>query len=91
MLQGITIMTDKNSDFYLTDHAKKLLAVLQDKSGEWLTRSYIAKAMKRNRLTPYDNQLLDNMVDAELLQKRLSTHGVLHYEYKVVDPPNDSD
>jgi hypothetical protein len=52
----------------LTGHAYKLLEVLKDAEGKWLTRAEIAEAIHKRRLTPHDVDLLQRLSDAELVE-----------------------
>lgn len=52
----------------ITDHARKLLEVLQNHSGQWLNRKAIAEGVGKRRLTPYDIELLQRLVDEGLAE-----------------------
>ncbi|MBZ0293848.1 MAG: hypothetical protein K8L99_14880 [Anaerolineae bacterium] len=52
----------------ITDHALKLLEVLQAQTGQWLNRKAIAEGVGKRRLTPYDIELLQRLVDEGLVE-----------------------
>ena len=52
--------TTTEHEAQLTPHARKLLAALREYENLWLSRSEIADSIGKNRLTPYDIQLLES-------------------------------
>ncbi len=52
----------------ITDHAMKLLEVLQEQDGKWMTRKAIAEGLGKRRLTPYDIELLQRLCDEQLAE-----------------------
>lgn len=64
-----------------TPQARKIVAVLYDLA-DWATRESIAKALKKNRLTPHDIGLLERMCANGLVQVRKRDHpGRIGFEY----------
>ena len=38
----------------ITQHQRKIVQLMYDAGGEWLTRAMVAKRLEKRRLTPYD-------------------------------------
>ena len=57
----------------ITGHALKLQNALS--STEWLTRSQIAAAIGKRKLTPYDTLLLDLLAERGLIESRQREGG----------------
>lgn len=69
----------------LTPHARKLLAALREYENLWLSRTEIADNIGKNRLTPYDIQLLESFVDIGIGQARkVEIKGTIHWQYRTV-------
>lgn len=51
----------------LTPHQFKILQLLYDANGEWLTRAKIAKWLGKRRLTPYDINCLIALAEQNIL------------------------
>lgn len=59
----------------LDKHVNTLMSILQRKPGEWVTRSDIAKALEKRRLSSYDIAMLEilhnkGMIEIELRDNR---------------------
>lgn len=52
----------------LTPHQTKIIQVLYDSGNSWLTRSKVAKALGKRRLTPYDINCLTMLSEAGILE-----------------------
>lgn len=52
----------------LTPHQLKIVQAVYDAGGTWLTRSKVAKALGKKRLTPYDINCLKLLTDMELIE-----------------------
>lgn len=50
-----------------TPHQFKILQLLYDVNGEWLTRAKIAKGLGKRRLTPYDINCLTMLTEQNIL------------------------
>jgi len=55
----------------LTPHQLKIIQVLYDAEGEWLTRAMVAKRLGKKRLTPYDINCLTMLSEKNIF--KLST------------------
>lgn len=67
----------------LTEHGQKLLSIIRAARGEWVTRSFIAEALERNKLYVWDTKLLDDMAAGGLIEvKKRDIHGPIGYEYQ---------
>ena len=79
-----------NSDYNappITDQALRLLDVLRDHPSAWLKRKEIAVALGKNRLTPYDIELLQRLCDeglAEIGKRPNPTPIGFEYAYRAV-------
>ena len=63
--------------------AKRLLEGLQAAKGEWLSRSELAKAVGKDKIYPYDVQLLNDLIHAELIESRKRPReGFIPYEWE---------
>lgn len=51
----------------LTPHQLKILQLMYDAGGEWLTRAMVAKRLEKRRLTPYDINCLTMLGDKKIL------------------------
>ena len=51
----------------LTPHQLKILQVIYDAGGEWLSRAMVAKRLKKRRLTPYDINCLTLLSEKNIL------------------------
>lgn len=51
----------------LTPHQFKILQLMYDAGGEWLTRAMIAKKLGKRRLTPYDINCLITLAEQNIL------------------------
>ena len=51
----------------LTPHQFKILQLLYDANGEWLTRAKVAKGLGKRRLTPYDINCLTTLTEQNIL------------------------
>lgn len=60
-------MIDKSTS-RLEKQSHLLLAVLRDSPGEWLTRSDIAKALEKRKLSPYDIAMLEFLQEKGLIE-----------------------
>ena len=66
----------------ITDQALRLLDVLRDRPDQWLKRREIAGALGKNRLTPYDIELLQRLCDEGLAEiGRRPNPTPIGYEY----------
>jgi len=52
----------------LTPHQRKILQLMYDAGGEWLTRAMVAKRLDKRRLTPYDINCLTMLSEKKVLQ-----------------------
>jgi hypothetical protein len=52
----------------LTPHQTKIIQVLYDSGNTWLTRSKVAKALGKRRLTPYDINCLTMLSESGILE-----------------------
>lgn len=52
----------------LTSHQLKILQAVYNSGGTWLTRSKLAKALGKKRLTPYDIDCLKMLTDKHLIE-----------------------
>lgn len=69
----------------LTPHARKLLSALREYENLWLSRTEIAENIGKNRLTPYDIQLLESFADMGIGQARkVEIKGTIHWQYRTV-------
>jgi hypothetical protein len=71
----------------ITEHALKLLEVLQQQDGQWMTRRAIAEGLGKRRLTPYDIELLQRLCDerlAEIGKRPNPTPIGYEYAYRAV-------
>lgn len=51
----------------LTQHQRKILQLMYDAGGEWLTRAMVAKRLGKRRLTPYDINCLTMLAEDKIL------------------------
>ena len=51
----------------LTPHQMKIVQVMYDADGEWLTRAMVAKRLGKRRLTPYDINCLTMLSQKNIL------------------------
>lgn len=80
-VNSMTTIVDKAGQ--LTPHAKKLFDALKDYENVWLSRSEIADAIGKNRLTPYDIQLLESFAELGIGQARkVEIKGTIHWQYR---------
>lgn len=78
-------MATSTADIQLTPHARKLLQALKADENIWLSRSEVAEAIGKNRLTPYDIQLLESFADLGIGEARkVEIRGTLHWQYRTV-------
>ena len=71
----------------ITDQAIRLLEVLRENPDTWLKRKEIAVALGKNRLTPYDIELLQRLCDeglAEIGRRPNPTPIGYEYAYRAV-------
>lgn len=69
----------------ITDRARELLAALKAQDGAWVTRSELARATGKNRLSPHDVDLLERLIEAgliEKLQRKSNTPVGIAYDYR---------
>jgi len=52
----------------LTPHQRKILQLMYDANGEWLTRAMVAKRLEKRRLTPYDINCLTMLSNKGILE-----------------------
>lgn len=79
--------TTTEHEAQLTPHARKLLAALREYENLWLSRSEIADSIGKNRLTPYDIQLLLSFAEVGLGEARkVEIKGTIHWQYRTVAP-----
>ena len=62
-------MVDKSTS-RLDKQTDRLLNVLKDSQGEWLTRSSIARALEKRKLSPYDIAMLEVLHERGLVEIR---------------------
>lgn len=78
-------MATSTQDIQLTPHARKLLHALREYENLWLSRSEIAENIGKNRLTPYDIQLLESFADLGIGEARkVEIKGTIHWQYRTV-------
>jgi DNA-binding IclR family transcriptional regulator len=66
----------------LTERAEELLTAIRE-AGDWVTRSDIAEATGKNRLSPHDRQLLDTLADSGYIEREERPAGIsMKYVYK---------
>ncbi|MCL4253045.1 MAG: hypothetical protein KJ043_04605 [Anaerolineae bacterium] len=74
----------------ITDHADGILLLLQENKNRWHTRIQVAELMGRTRLTPYDIQCLELLVQMDLVyqgkEDGYSRDGY-RWRYGVFDTP----
>jgi hypothetical protein len=81
--ESMTTILDKEGQ--LTPHARKLYDALKEYENVWLSRSEIADSIGKNRLTPYDIQLLESFADLGLGQARkVEIKGTIHWQYRAI-------
>ncbi len=51
----------------MTPHQMKIIQVIYDAGENWLTRSKVAKALGKRRLTPYDINCLQMLADNKII------------------------
>lgn len=71
----------------ITAHASKILNALKGTPGEWQTRRDIARAIGKNRLTPYDMDMLQRLCDvgfAKIARRRNETPIGWEWVYQAV-------
>jgi hypothetical protein len=77
----------------ITEHAERILAVLENVKNRWHTRSELAALMERKRLTPYDIVCLELLVKMELVQQDKEegySRDGYRWRYGVFDMPQDN-
>lgn len=52
----------------MTPHQLKIIQAVYDAGGNWLTRSKVAKALGKRRLTPYDITCLQMLTDIKIIE-----------------------
>jgi hypothetical protein len=52
----------------MTPHQLKIIQVMYDSEGDWLTRSNVARLLGKRRLTPYDIGCLKMLTDIGLIE-----------------------
>ena len=81
--EAMTTILDKEGQ--LTPHARKLYDALKEYENVWLSRSDIADSIGKNRLTPYDIQLLESFTDLGIGQARkVEIKGTIHWQYRAI-------
>lgn len=71
--------------YEFTERARELFAVL-DVRREWVSRAQLARGSGKNRLSPHDVDLLDEMEAAGLIEKRQRASNTpvgIAYDYRV--------
>lgn len=72
----------------LTAHAEKIYQAICQHPNQWLTRAQVAHIIGKKRLTPYDVDLLHQLVDGEMIkcqqEKGFSREGY-RWRYGVFD------
>ncbi|MFQ3645612.1 MAG: hypothetical protein SNJ54_01055 [Anaerolineae bacterium] len=53
----------------LTAHQLRILQIVYDSGGTWLTRAKVAKALGKRRLTPYDINCLKMLADRRIIEE----------------------
>jgi predicted transcriptional regulator len=53
----------------LTAHQLRVLQIVYDGGGKWLTRAKLAKALGKRRLTPYDINCLKMLCDKGIIEE----------------------
>jgi hypothetical protein len=51
----------------LTPHQFKIIQIMYDAGGEWLTRAMVAKRLNKRRLTPYDINCLTALTEKNII------------------------
>lgn len=80
-------MVDKSTS-RLDKQTDRLLNVLKDSQGEWLTRSSIARALEKRKLSPYDIAMLEVLQERGLVEiQHRDNRTPIGYEfvYRVTD------
>lgn len=54
----------------LTPHQLKIVQAIYDGGGTWMTRTKVAKALKKRRLTPYDINCLAMLTEKGIIETR---------------------
>lgn len=86
-MKAISMATTTEHETQLTPHARKLLAALREYQNLWLSRTEIADYIGKNRLTPYDIQLLESFADIGIGEARkVEIKGTIHWQYRTVAP-----
>lgn len=84
-MKAIFMVTTTEHETQLTPHARKLLAALREYENLWLSRTEIADYIGKNRLTPYDIQLLVSFADIGIGEARkVEIKGTIHWQYRTV-------
>lgn len=66
----------------LTAHAQTLLGIVRAADG-WINRQYIAQQLGRRKLNVWDTKLLDDMAEADVIQRRKNPiSGGIGFEYQ---------
>ncbi|MGJ3239529.1 MAG: hypothetical protein ACFE0Q_12540 [Anaerolineae bacterium] len=52
----------------LTDHQLKIIQTIHNAGSQWLTRSKLARALGKRRLTPYDITCLTTLSEQEIIE-----------------------
>jgi len=71
----------------LTDRARDLLRAIRVPTG-WISRTELAKATGKNRISPHDVQLLERMCASgliEMRQRKSNTPIGIAYEYRAIE------
>lgn len=74
----------------LTAHQLRILKIVHDSGGVWLTRAKVAKALGKRRLTPYDINCLKMLVERGIIeegtQETTAPGSDFAYVYHMPDP-----
>lgn len=84
-MKAISMVTTTEQETQLTPHARKLLSALREYENLWLSRTEVADYIGKNRLTPYDIQLLESFADIGIGEARkVEIKGTIHWQYRTV-------
>lgn len=74
----------------LTPHQLRVLQIVYDGGGKWLTRAKVAKGLGKRRLTPYDINCLRMLAEKEIIeegtQETTAPGSDFAYVYHMPDP-----